>query len=186
MNTPTGASKSHQSIFSWSISPDELKHQVEQYNTLGITESYRGVAILAVLALLALSVVFTLFGAIPLDSGTVVEWIIYAIALFFVYKGHRWAIILVMLLWTGDKAYQLYEMSTSGQGNAVLAIVWWAILMPYLFKALKIENGRNKLQPASVSTSTESIYCPKCGSREDKDAKFCTNCANNLAFLNLS
>ena len=186
MTNTTGASKTKQSIFAWSINPDELKYQVEQYNTLGITESYRGNAVLLVLALLAFSAVFTHFGAIPLDGGTITEWIIYIVALFFVYKGHRWAIILVMLLWTGDKAYQIYDASTSGHGNIALMIVWWLILMPYLFKALKIEKERNKLQPTLASKSTESIYCPKCGSKEDKDSSFCTNCGNNITSLNLS
>ena len=150
MTNTTGASKTKQSIFAWSINPDELKYQVEQYNTLGITESYRGNAVLLVLALLAFSAVFTLFGAIPLDGG------------------------------------RFYDASTSGHGNIALMIVWWLILMPYLFKALKIEKERNKLQPTLASKSTESIYCPKCGSKEDKDSSFCTNCGNNITSLNLS
>ena len=166
-----------QSIFSWAISEEELKNQVENYHTLPFAETSRGAAIIFVLCLLALSVALAIFGGGPSDSGTVIEWLIYCVALYFIYRGHRWAIILIMILWTADKGYQLYQISSSGQGDAILSIFWWLILMPYLYKALKIENAR-RITP--MPANREGIFCSHCGRRQDRDAKFCASCGEVL------
>ncbi len=179
--TTSKNNKTKNSVFSWSISPTELKYQLENYSTLGITQSYRGIAVLFVLALMAFTIVLSFFGVVPLDSSTIIEAIIYCVALYFVYQGHRWAIILVMLLWTGDKAVSLYDVATTNQsGSVVTIIIWWLIVMPYLYKALRIENERRKLQPVAVSIE-DSVYCSECGSKQDKDAKFCVDCGKKIA-----
>lgn len=179
-NTPPVVPKVRQSAYSWVMLPNELKNQVENYHTLSFTETARGAAIIFMLCLVALSMLLTFFTVIPFDSSTVVEWLIYCFSLYFVYKGHRWAILLVMFLWTGDKAYQLYQVSSSGQGSVPLVIFWWFIVMPYLYKALKVENARSRTAPVPV-TSSISIFCQHCGSRQDLEAKFCTVCGKQMA-----
>ena len=168
--------KKTKSIWSWKISDEELKNQVENYLTLPFTSSARGIAIIFVLCLLGLSVVLALFRVIPLDISSIIEWFIYAVALFFIYKGHRWAIILVMLLWTGDKVYQLYEMIKAEQGSFIAIIIWWFIVMPYLYKALRVENRRKKtLAPVVIKDSVG--YCNQCGTQTQKQgSKFCSKC----------
>lgn len=127
------------STFSWKITKEELKYQLDNYGTLKITQSYKGISVLITLALLALSVVLGFFNFVTLED-VLYGLIIYLPILFFVYKGHRWAIVGLMLLWTFEKGYQLFTA-----GN-IIPLFWWAIIIPFFYKALKVENERKKLK----------------------------------------
>lgn len=124
----------------------DLKNQVENYDRLKITESYRGISVLIAVGLLGISLVLAAVGVLALDGSMILEWAIYAVALFFVLKGHRWAIITVMVLWTADKAVQLYGVASAGEGSVLSIVIWWLVLMPYLYKALRVENERRRIK----------------------------------------
>lgn len=175
--------KKSSSAWSWKISDEELKNQVENYSTLPFTSTARGTAIIFVLVLLGITVVLSLFGVYPLDGSTMFEWVIYAVALFFISKGQRWAIILVMVLWTADKLAQLYQTTSSGDNFVVPILIWWLIVMPYLWKALRVENVRRKgLVPTLASaTSSTKKYCSQCGTELKEDMKFCSKCGKAAA-----
>jgi len=128
------------SIFSWKISDDELKTQVEQYDKLKITESYRGIAALLILGSMVLTVILAKLGVV--DYEAVYGSIIYVPLAFFVWKGHRWALIAMMILWTIEKGYQLVE---SGGTSPIVPIIWWAIFMGYFVNAFKVEIARRKV-----------------------------------------
>jgi hypothetical protein len=68
--------------------------------------------------------------------------IIYLPLAFFIWKGHRWAMIAMMILWTIEKGYQVY--ATAGESSPIIAIIWWAIFMSYFVNAFKIELARKK------------------------------------------
>ncbi len=167
--------------FAWAASDEELRFQVDNYNSLPWSETFRGAAAIFLAGLLGLSIVLGLFGVVSLDGGTLTEFAIYAGALYFIFRGHRWAIILAMILWTADKAYQLYEVGASGQGNVYVIIVWWLLVMPYLYKALKVENLRRRsvVSAPVVEASGASRFCRYCGNRLEEDARFCTNCSKS-------
>ncbi len=166
-------------MWSWKITPEELKEQVENYNTLKITQSYRGISVLIVGALLLLSLVLAFFGLFSSVSDIILSLVLYVPILFFVYKGHRWAIVSLLVLWTLEKAYTLY-LSVDMGSTPISSIIWWLIVAPYIYKALVVENARikNKQNP---SVEVEGIYCTKCGTRQAKDSKFCTKCGNQLS-----
>lgn len=171
--------------WSWKMSPEELKEQVEGYNTLKITQSYRGVSVLVVGALLLLGFVFAYFGVYASMSDMFLSLVIYIPVLFFVYKGHRWAIISLFILWTIEKIYTLYLAAESG-GFILGSIIWWFIVAPYIYKALLVENARRKgiQNPAIVTTDVvEGVYCTKCGTKAESDGKFCTKCGTQLSSL---
>lgn len=128
------------SIFSWKISDEDLKNQVDNYKTLKITESYRGIAALLILGSMVLTVLLAKFGVISYDA--VYSAIIYVPLAFFVWKGHRWALIMMMILWTFEKGYQLYD---SGGTSPIVPIIWWAIFMGYFVNAFRIELARRKM-----------------------------------------
>lgn len=128
------------SIFSWKVSEEDLKKQVENYNTLKITESYRGIAALLVLGSMVLTVLLAKFGVV--DYSAVYSSIIYLPIAFFVWKGHRWALIAIMILWTFEKGYQVYE--SAGQTSPIIPIIWWSIFMFYFYNAFKVELARRK------------------------------------------
>jgi len=162
--------KSH--FWSWSIDEADLKNQVDNYHSLKITQSYRGLSILIVSALLVFSFALSLFGTYSDPTTILYALIIYAPVLFFFSKGHRWAIILLMVLWTIEKIYPLLESGGSGWLGSV---IWWLIVMPYFWKALRVENERKKLAPA-VTNTLGSAFCNKCGERLEASSTFCSTC----------
>jgi len=160
----------------WKISRDELKEQVENYNSLKLTQSYRGISVLITLALLGLSILLGLFGVFGIQE---ILWgsIIYIPILFFVYKGHRWAIVALIIVWTIDKG-SIFIQSVSDGSGAIAPIIWWLIVTPYFISALRVENERRKLRP---KTSSDLIYCQKCGVQLEADSKFCIKCGNAVS-----
>lgn len=136
------------SIFSWKISEEEMKTQVENYNNLKITQSYRGISALLILGSMVLTVLLAKFGVISYDA--VYGSIIYLPIAFFIWKGHKWAMIAMMILWTFEKGYQLYA---SGGTSPIIPIIWWAIFMGYFVNAFKVELARKKL--ATVTSTAK-------------------------------
>lgn len=56
---------------------------------------------------------------------------------FFVYRGHRWAMVLWLIVFTVDRATSL------GPGIYAIAVIcWWLFLMPYFYQPLQVENAR--------------------------------------------
>src|SRR3989344_8059192 len=132
--------KCFMSIFSWKISEEELKNQVDSYRTLKITQSYRGISALLLVASMMLTGLLAKFGVIAYEDFYINLFVYLPIA-FFVYKGHRWAIIAIMILWTYEKGYQVYLNETS----PIISLIWWSIFMSYFYNALKVELKRRKL-----------------------------------------
>jgi len=123
--------------FSWSVSQEEMQEQVANYHKLSITKSFRGQAVLATAIILTLTIVLQVFlgaGLVEIFSGL----LIYGIILAFVYKGFRWAIITLIILWTIEKIYTL-------SSGSVMSILWWLAIMPFYVKALKVELYRKKM-----------------------------------------
>jgi len=89
-------------ILWWRISDRDLRWQIIDYDTLKINQSMRGIGSL----LLGLSAVLSA-GLIELFSHNRLGYVDVAIFVaigFFVYRGHRWAMIVAMILWTVEKA----------------------------------------------------------------------------------
>lgn len=174
--------KEQSTSWSWKMSPEELKEQVEGYNTLKITQSYRGVSVLIVSALWLLGLVIAFFGEYSSVSDMFLSLFIYVPILFFVYKGHRWAIVSLLVLYTIEKIYTLYLSAEMG-GFVLGSIIWWLIITPYIYKALLVENARRKgvENPTTVAADiVEGVYCTKCGTKAESDGKFCTKCGTQL------
>lgn len=134
------------SIFSWKISEEDMKTQVENYNNLKITESYRGISALLILGSMILTVVLAKLDMVSYDA--VYGAIIYLPLAFFIWKGHRWAMIVMIGLWTFEKGYQVY--ATAGESSPIVAIIWWAIFVGYFVNALKVEIARKKITAKTV------------------------------------
>lgn len=161
---------SSSSVFSWKTTEEELKNQIDNYETLKITQSCRGISVIITLSLLALSFILAFVGFFSLED-LLFGLIIYLPILFFVYKGHRWAIVSLMILWTFEKGYQLFI------GGGIMALFWWAIIIPYFYKALKVENERKKRSQNPLSAAR---FCGNCGDRISKNASFCNQCGRKL------
>lgn len=129
------------SIFKWSLSAEQLAEQVNGYHTLKFHKTCRGVAVIVVAALTALTVVFTAIGG---QSWSTTLWatFIYGLLAVFMYRGSKTAMILTMVLWTADKVLQVYY---SGGVNVVSIFFWWIVPMAAIYPAVQVENARKKL-----------------------------------------
>jgi len=133
----------------WKTNPEELKFEVDEYKTLKITQSSRGVSFLYLIFAGVVSFGLNYFAKVDFFW---VDSFIDILLGYFIWRGHRWAMILAMLLWTYDKGDILYSgiMGNSyGQfnipaGNAFIQIFWWALFMQMFYKAFRVECLRRK------------------------------------------
>ena|GEM_PF-1242689 len=168
--------------WSWKMDEADLQNQVGNYNKLKITESYRGISVLIISALLGFSFLISAFGLYS-DLGSMLwSLVIYAPVLFFVFKGHRWAIVALMVLWTFEKFFQIYQIGESGNGSVITPLFWWLIIMPYFWKALRVENAKRKIPNVSrmAQGGDALVYCHECGTQLPPSAAFCSKCGTRL------
>lgn len=131
-------------ILWWRQNQDELKKQVENYNSLKIIKSYRGISTVLIIFSAFLTLGFSLTGwidDIALDEA-ILTVVIYLTLAYFIYKGKKWAMIGMMIVWTFEKTYQLFTYGFSA--NPVLIFIWWIIFMRYLFGAYQVEKLRKQ------------------------------------------
>lgn len=120
------------------ISESELRNQIDNYNTLSITKSYRGIATVLILAAVGITAILYFVNFTDLTTLAFAA-IIYLPLAYFIYKGKKWAMIAAMIMWTIDKGYQMFVSPN------LLIIIWWLAFMTYFYKAYKIEVERNKI-----------------------------------------
>ncbi|MFA5986102.1 MAG: hypothetical protein WC819_01990 [Parcubacteria group bacterium] len=166
----------------------EFKMQVEKYDELGMTRSKRGQATLILGGIIIASLILGYFDIMPL-ADVLYSLIIYIPVLFFIYKGHRWAMYLGIILWTIEKGYQLIALNGKG---VFMVLVWWLILVAPLYGAIKIENERKKRNKSDKQDNIQPVntdenflegkrFCHNCGKKINFEGNFCKFCGNQLA-----
>ena len=142
----------------WKINPSALEWQVENYTTLKITRSARGLSLLFCIGSAVVTVAFMMwlfiitwhYGLFPEHSSAfnalllvyVPGTILVSVLGFFIYRGHRWAMIAMMALLT---------IKLIGQPKF---IIFWAPCMHAFYAALKVENMRKRQQKACSLPAT--------------------------------
>lgn len=167
----------------------EFENQLVNYYTLGITKSKKGQATLFVLGSVLITFTFAYFNVVNFDD-IILGAFAYLIFALFIYKGHRWAMIGAMIMWTADKVYQISTMNVT---SPISIFFWWIALMIPLYNAVKIENERIKrniknieilpTEPAKESIAeeiSEKIFCQHCGKEIAGIPNFCKFCGNKL------
>jgi hypothetical protein len=168
---------SKSSFWSWKLDTEELESQVANYGSLKITQSYRGISVLIFIVLLGFSFVLSFLGLYATPEIMLYSLVVYAPVLFFFYRGYRWAIISLILLWTLEKGSAVYE--SNGQGF-LIQFLWWLGVMSYMVKALKVENTRRANKKAITDSSLGKKFCMHCGGSVEIDSKFCTQCGKSV------
>lgn len=147
--------KKSQSVFSWllwwQLDKEELEKQVNEYGTLKITQSARGISFLFQLLSLVIAIGAILFTNIITGSAFLYVFL-YLILGFFIYKGHRWAMIGVMAMSTFATFSNFYSsvVANSTNGTPIInsslmwALFFWTIGMHFYYLAFKVENLRAK------------------------------------------
>ena len=169
---------------------EELEIQVESYNNLGITKSNKGQATLFLGVVIVISIALGIFDVTPL-SDVLYSLIIYIPLTFFIYKGHRWAMYLGIILWTLEKGYQLLYLS-HGKGSVIMIFSLWLWLVTILYSAIQVENERKKragikkqsenTQPyhSERNVSEGKYFCSGCGKEINYKGSFCKFCGKKI------
>lgn len=176
------------SIYSWEISDEELKNQIENYNHLGMLKSYRKISSILVLWLIISAIASLYLGFFEAPLLILPVLIFYILLFYFVYKGHRWSIIVLMMIFTVEIIFKEINGFIALDKVKFFPIVWWFIVVPVLFKALKVENERKKkIQNTNANNNTKPqitkikiIFCQKCGKKNINEANYCKKCGNKI------
>jgi hypothetical protein len=126
----------------WQIEPEELDKQVSQYNDLKFFRSVRGQAVACLAFSIAVTCVLVYSGV--MDSSAFIDAGIMAVLAIFIYLGHRWAMILAMVLWTIEKGFAVMD----SPGRLVMHVIWWCIYMHAFYFSFRVEQERMK-RPAA-------------------------------------
>jgi uncharacterized membrane protein len=132
--------------FSFRFSEENLNEQVRNYSSLEITKSARGQCVLFFATLNIFTLLLTYFidiSGITFRDVILEILIIFVPLLIFVYKGHRWAIIGIMAVWTIEKIYTFYLLATNG-GSPLMSIFYLILGLGVCARALQVENAHRK------------------------------------------
>ena len=137
------------SLLWWKTNPEELEFEVNNYKTLNIAHSFRGLSFLCLIFVGVVNLFFNYYAKV--DYFWFDSFIMVYLG-YFIWRGHKWAIILAMLVWTYDKGDILFNaMAGNSYGqihmtasNGFIQIIWWAFFMQIFYKAYKVECLRRK------------------------------------------
>lgn len=138
--TQTGQTKK-QNFFSkllfWKLDESELEIQINQYDTLKGIKSWRKFASILTIAVIILTIAGSLVGLVS-GTGAVIAGIIYTPFAYLIWKGKKWALIVMMILWTLEKAGSVIDRPAS----VVIVLIWWDYFMRYYWGAYQVEKRR--------------------------------------------
>ena len=131
------------------------------YNTLKITKSYRGISFIIFTISSLIPVLYSVYSATPMEklAPICIGAIISLVMALFVKKGHRWAIVLIMFLFTADKGYAILKMHNGFA--AVIVLFFWFFITRFFWRALQVENVRNLAKTESRVNEKKKIMKEK-------------------------
>jgi hypothetical protein len=142
-------------LFWWNVDQGEIDRQVEGYKTLGFFRSARKQSVLC----LAFSMIVTT-GLIHLsqtDPNLLVERFdavdfidvgAFGFLALFIYLGHRWAMIVAMVLWTLERGLPIADQASAPHPNGwiiVGSLTFWAGFMHAFYVSFKVEQQRRRI-----------------------------------------
>lgn len=172
------------SLFNWKLKKEELNNQIDNYHTLKWTKSYRKISAVLIWVSVIITVLFAMFTDLATGSMAAAVLLVYLPISIFVYRGYRWALWSIIVIWTIDKFYMLSQSPSGG----IIQLIWWAIYMSAFVGAIQIENTKARLNKsaqvelAPITNNVNKIkFCSKCGEKATKGGQqFCTKCGNKF------
>jgi len=141
-NSKTKNNSTHWFLW-WLIDQEELNSQVKGYRNLGILHSSRKIAAMCLLFSSVVTSLLVVF--VSYDSSSLVDVALMLFVAFFIYRGHRWAMIIAMLYWTFAKIYGIFtSYNTNNYVNWFVPLIWWSTYMHVFYESFKVEQLRRK------------------------------------------
>lgn len=137
----------------WSLCKKTLEKQINEYDNLSLFHSRRGIATITAGLIVASSLAYqssifsesysSLNDLKILAICWLITVIIFAPIIFFIARGHMWAMILFVLIFT------INQLNILAMGNW-LSLFIWLIIIPIFTKALIVEGTRRKRENNSL------------------------------------
>jgi hypothetical protein len=127
----------------WRIDENDLAYQVAQYGELTFWESMRCISVAFLVISIVITVAFIAFGAPGFDVSAYFDVALFALLALFIYFGHRWAMVVAMVVWTLEKVLLI----VTEPAFIVAQILWWAAYMHAFYFAFRVEQRRHRKQP---------------------------------------
>jgi hypothetical protein len=169
-------------LFRWNIDEKELKYQVDNYDTLGLFRSAKGVAT----ALLALSAIILIILVLPSKAFALLDIMILLVLALFINKGSSLALIIAMIYWSFDKIIGVFDdiiLMVQGSPDALfslwITVIIWVIWMKVFWRAYQVEKEKNKIKNIPVEEG-KYFYCRQCGEKISQGDIFCPKCGAKI------
>jgi hypothetical protein len=129
-------------LFKWKINKEELKNQVENYNTLDFFNSSRKIATTLVALGIIILWVIDVF-SFPIWANALLVLILP----FFIYRGNEYVMIFVMVFSLVVAGLQIIDSLFLNFGPSVIGYsICWAIFIGSLWRAYQVEEYKEKVQ----------------------------------------
>lgn len=140
--------------WSWNVSEEELREQIEKYNEIKFTHSYRGQVIVFFSIVFLMSLAISLLAPNILSVPAVLGgFAIYAVLIGLGYFGYRWALIALLVYWTVDKTITITMTLQYASGSLVASLIFLVIGIVLIVRSIKVETQRKKLKQNSQVVS---------------------------------
>lgn len=147
-------------IIWWRVDEDDMQDQVARYDTLGWFQSARKLSVVCLFVSTAITLILTLFGAVAATAYVDIGLMLALAA--FIYRGHRWAMIAAMALWTVEKGVMAFTgLNAKHPPNAIsliFSLLWWAVYMHAFYLAFRVEQERRRLSAAGLLGQDLSVW----------------------------
>ena len=176
------------SAFSWKLSGEQLKYEVENYDDLSFWKTTRGAAVALLLLSALITIVSVGLGWFP--ALVLFDVLLILILSFFIYRGSRAAIVLAMIYWTFTQAIKVFDLFLLEEvelaTDLLLILFWWILIIKPLWNSYKIEKERRRVEvkkeKMDISKNNDGgvIYCSQCGEKVERDSNYCINCGSKV------
>lgn len=132
-------------FFSLHIDKEELQNQLANYDTLHVNKAYRKISALIIMIIAVVSLLGLYYDQmVEISSAAIaLSLLIYFLVAFLINKGNRFAIMLAIIIWTLEKAVQLYQIQDFN--IRIMILLFWFIIVRFFWRAFEVELARQKI-----------------------------------------
>jgi hypothetical protein len=156
---PNKKPKSQESFFNIppKLSENELKKQIENYDTLGILSSARKLAAISMIFISFVTLIMIITKIIP--AGAWFDVLFCLILSFFVYNGQKWAMLVNMIYWVAARLFSIVNilMHENNPGSVIPVIIFGWLFFVIFYQAYQVEKEREKLLKTANIKSVNKI-----------------------------
>jgi hypothetical protein len=127
----------------WKFSEDEIRYQIDNYDSLKFTKSYRGMSVICLGYVVVSTLLMSVLNNNLSDIYVMIQFIIPVFLSIFIYKGYKWSIITTMIWWSIEKMYQLYTIMDSSPSNSIVApLFYWYFFIGIFYRTFTVEKHK--------------------------------------------